>query len=523
MSENAKVAIQLTLQGASIVARGLGGVTGGVRAVGAGFATATATAAHFLTIGKDVINMANRMAVGVGKFTNSLIAPNIDYEDATVGFENLLGSADAARERIKALYDYANVTPFMNKDVLDAGIKLQNAGGAALGMGKGLEMVGDMAAYARRDLSEVAEWTARLYQNLQSGDPFLEAARRLQEMNVMTGQEIKSLNELSESGADGTAMWDAFVSIMAKTEGSANKLSTTMSGMKSTVAGMWEEMKRLVGVKLFEAMKADLSILSADMSKLFETGQIDVFAAKFGGVIKDIYDKLKELAIGDLGLGDIMKSGMQGDLLGGLSAGFGAIVHNFWEQMVYMAKQYGPTITKALMPERLHGVLGLNNQEAFQKIAAGDTSAVNDLSKFSRRGLIDHNERFNAYTRGQEIFEDPTIMYAKQQVAWRNQAPDIRSVGDAFRAGSAGMDYESFRKIRVIPTDQETTGTAGGGQGVNAQIDSAGIKTAENMSAAEQSAANVALYMQQAAEAAARSAEINKAASLLGRYSPARF
>ena len=501
MSENAKVAIRLTLDGASMVARGLGGITTGVAAVGTGFARTTATAAHFLAIGKDVVNLAQRMASGVGKFTESLIAPNIDYEDATIGFENLLGSADAAKARIKALYDYANATPFMNADVLDAGIKLENAGGAALGMGKGLEMVGDMAAYARKDLREVADWTARLYQNLQSGDPFLEAARRLQEMNVMTGQEIKSLNALSDSGASGTQMWEAFTAIMQKTHGSAGKLAGSMSGMKSTIAGLWEEMKRMTGAKLFEAMKADLGVLAGDMQNLFDTGSIDKFAERFGGMIADLYGKLKELTIGDLGIGDIMKAGLDGDIWSALKAGFGAIVYNFWQAMIHQARLYAPEIQAVLVPKRLQGMLGIS--------AGLDESMDDRKARIGEAGYRDPAAAFRAGSSGMGY-------------DWAQQAANAPVISHSQLMGGSAAAPSAAPQMRVLPTAAEFAGTSGADKSAGA-IATAAVNTAGNMAAAEASAANVARYMKDAADAVRRAGELNQAAGRLGSYTPARF
>lgn len=501
MSDNAKVAIHLTLQGASIVARGLGGITTGVAAVGTGFARTTATAAHFLAIGKDVVGLAGRMASGVGKFTESLIAPNIDFEDASVGFENLLGSADAAKKRIEALYAYANATPFMNADVLDAGIKLENAGGAALGMGKGLEMVGDMAAYARKDLSEVADWVARLYQNLQGGDPFMESARRLQELNVMTGKEVKALNELAESGAGGTQMWDAFTKMMEKTGGSAVKLGTTFSGMKSTVSGLWTEMKRMTGEKLFAAMKEDLGALSADMSNLFETGQVDKFAERFGTLIADLYEKLKGLAIGDLGLGDIMKAGLDGDIWSALKAGFGAVVYNFWQQMIHQARLYAPEIQAVLVPKRLQGMLGID------------------------KGLAESMDERKARI-GEAGYRDPAAAFRGGATGWSEAQgfdfTNARVMSHSQLMGGSAAAAAAAPQPRVIPTVAEFAGTAGTNQSAET-INAAAVNTAGSMAAAEASAANVAKYLGEAAAAARRSAELNNAASRLGTYTPARF
>ena len=403
--EKSKVAILLTLSGAAAVAGGMRTVAGAVSGVGGAFRDAVATASHLLQIGNQIVGMSSRIAQAGVRAGAALVNPNIDFEQYRVQFTQLLGSVDAADARIRELYAYANNTPFLNPDVVRAGKILEQAGGAALGTGKALQMVGDMAAYAGegRSMSDLATWVGRLYSNLQGGQPIGEAAQRLQEMAVLTGVERNELVALAQSGASATQMWAAFEKAMAKTSGTAAKLGETFYGARSTVQGLWGEIKRLSGERLFEVLKEDIIGLRDDMSETFATGRIQAFADAAGERIAELYRRIKELTIGDLGFADLLSVAETGEFASAIGAGLSTVARNFWEQFVYFAKLYAPDMQAALIPRRLHGIMGVDEEEP----------------------MAERRERI--------------------------RAPRVGNVGTAFRAAAAGYDADYAANVARAP------------------------------------------------------------------------
>jgi len=373
MDETAKLAVMLTLSGAGMFVRGIGRVAGGFGRVRKGIHESTAAVAHFIQIGRAAFQTTRRLVSGAVSAANALLAPNEQFEVASLQFEQLLGSAEAAKQRIKELYDYANNTPFLNPDVLQAGKILQSFGGEALGMGKGLKMTGDMAAYVSSEMADIAMWVGRAYSQIMSNQEFGDAAQRLQELTLLTGAERTRLEELKKSRATGNEIWAEFTKIMTKTEGSAKRLSDSYRGAKSTIAGFWGEIKRLTGVRLFEEMKNDIVGFRDDLSKAFETERIQEFTDQAGALIANLYKELKGKALGGFTVENLFDAAEQNkliDLLQIIVTGAGA---NFGIALRRASIQHGPAIQRALIPERLHGLLGIgqNRQAALQRLASG--------------------------------------------------------------------------------------------------------------------------------------------------------
>ena len=389
MTEQARIAINLALNGASSTTQKLSRMRGGLGGLHDSASRAAADLFHVMQVGKDLFRMFASAGRGAINLAGALIGPQEQFESATLQFEQLLGSTDRAQSRIRELYDYARSTPFLNPDVLKASRLLQTFGGDAIGAGDGLEMVGDMAAYAQQGISEVAMWVGRAYSSMQAGRPWGEAAQRLTEMGLMSGAARVQLEALSASTASGNEVWAAFVAAMAKTRGSAARLGESMSGIKSTIAGQWQGIKRLTGQKLFVAVKQDLKDLRDDIDDAFGSGAVERFADGVGSEIAGLYSSLREQGMGGLRAEDIFAAAEQeklgalvGIVLGGAAKNFGIAIRN-------AALTHGPAIQRAMIPDRLHGALGIKERSAksdsaLQSIAAGDSAAVADLTKWEQ-------------------------------------------------------------------------------------------------------------------------------------------
>lgn len=383
MTEKGRVAVELTLQGASQFTRGITMVSGGFGKISDSVNRAAENTFHFMQIGKDLFNLSTRIAGAGIRMANSLLLPNENFEVAQLQFENLLGSADAAREHIEMLYSFANETPFLNPDVLSGGKVLYNIGEAALGAGKGIRMVGDMAAFAEMNFSEMAGVVGRLYTMIASGDAFGEEARRLLELGLLTGEQRNELVDLQKTVDSGVEVWQRFTEMMAKYDGSAKRISDTSRGAKSTIAGLYGEIKRLTGAALFETVKADVIQIRDGLSSAFDSGQVQAFAAAAGNDIARLYDRLKGMTIGDLTVEDIFAAAEQdklGELLTTIVTGAGK---NFGIALYNAAVQYGPPAMRAILPDRMEKLLGFQREAGMQAIAAGDSGGLDQL------GLLD--------------------------------------------------------------------------------------------------------------------------------------
>jgi hypothetical protein len=198
------------------------------------------------------------IAGGVSEIGDAMIGGNAEMEKYSVQFEVLLGSAGKAQQRLDELATFAAETPFELPEIVEANKLLQTFGGEALATGDSLTMVGDMAAAAGVGFNEVAMWVGRAYTNIQAGRPFGEAAARLQELGLMSGESRAKLEGLQKSGASSTEVWEKFTSTMDGFGGMMEKQSQTFEGLRSTVNDVMGEVGRQIGEPVFDAAKQGL-------------------------------------------------------------------------------------------------------------------------------------------------------------------------------------------------------------------------------------------------------------------------
>lgn len=228
--------------------RGILQSVGGISLIAGGAAAAGAAVAG---LAQQLVSMAQQ-AIVAG------IAGNAGMEQYQTSFKVLLGSAYDARQRIAELTQFANTTPFNMPEVVRADRVLQTFGGTALATGKNLSLIGDIASGTNQRFEDVAMWTGRAYDALQSGRPWGEAAMRLQEMGALSGQARQRLEDLQASGASGQKVWAAFTQEMSRFNGMMQEQSKTASGLASTYQDLQSSFLRTATRPIFDDYKAFL-------------------------------------------------------------------------------------------------------------------------------------------------------------------------------------------------------------------------------------------------------------------------
>ena len=108
------------------------------------------------SITSKIFNIKNAIAGIVGgmaaKSSVNLVA---DRQDITSQFKILLGSAEAAKERVDDLTNFAGETPFTRDEIFAASKQLQVFTGNALSTGNSLRVIGDVAAGTGQSFQDV--------------------------------------------------------------------------------------------------------------------------------------------------------------------------------------------------------------------------------------------------------------------------------------------------------------------------------------------------------------------------------
>lgn len=174
-------------------------------------------------------------AAGFGMAAREAVGMNATLETSTLQFATLMGSADKAQEHVAGLFEFAAKTPFETGPIIAASKHLQVFGGEALNSMDNLTLVGDAAAALGVPFDEAAFWIGRLYSNLQGGQPFGEAAMRLQEMGIMTPQARQELEAMQKAGVAGTEIFAAFQGQLGAFTGAMEDQAGTWVGLTSTI------------------------------------------------------------------------------------------------------------------------------------------------------------------------------------------------------------------------------------------------------------------------------------------------
>lgn len=248
---------------------GINGALGKLRGLASGVASIAAPVAAIAGIGS--------LTAGITK----AIGKAAEMESLETAFQPLLGSAQAAQDRIAELAKFAAETPFELPGIATASKTLETLTRGALSTGAGLRLVGDVASATGRPFEEVATTIGRLYDGLDSGRPVGEALARLQELGVISGDTRGQLERLQAEGVKGAEAWAVAESAMGRFSGSMKLQSSTWGGLMSTLKDNISNAFAAFGTPIIDTLKPYLA--SAGET----AGKMAAKAAEFGKKVAD--------------------------------------------------------------------------------------------------------------------------------------------------------------------------------------------------------------------------------------------
>ncbi len=221
--------VEVIIRAKDEVSKTVGGISKSLGGLGKNLATAGVVGlGAFAAIG-------GAATAGFGLAIRESINMNASLEQSTMMFTTLMGDADLAAEHVASLFDFAAKTPFNTDEIIQASKHFQVFGGDALNSLENLTLVGDAAAAVGAPFDEVAFWVGRAYSAIQGGQPFGEAAMRLQELGLMSPDVRAEMENLQKSGADADQVWGAFAGNMENFTGAMELQSQSWNGLMETV------------------------------------------------------------------------------------------------------------------------------------------------------------------------------------------------------------------------------------------------------------------------------------------------
>lgn len=206
-----------------------------------------------------------------------------DYETARLSLETLLGTAEAADQRLEELVQLADTTPFELPGLLESERQLLAMGGAALGSMENLTLVGDASAALGRPLEDMTRWFGRGRAAIEAGLPLGEVQSELTQLGVAIPSVTRELEQMRQSGASQDEIWERFISQFARTSGAMAALSGTFSGNVSTMRDTWSGFQRAVGQSgVKEAAQQIVQEMTAVATQAKESEQLVSDLGQFG-------------------------------------------------------------------------------------------------------------------------------------------------------------------------------------------------------------------------------------------------
>lgn len=266
----------------------LGGAASGAGGI---LKTAVGTAMGF---GAAQLGMMG-VATGFGAIKGAAIDMNAQMETSTLQFTTLMGDAAGAKKHVADLFQFAKDTPYETGPVIEASRFMRTFGGAALDTKANLTLFGDAAAATGAPINEVSFWMSRMYANIQGGQPFGEAAMRMQELGVMTPQMVQELNKAQAAGKSSSEVWKIASGDLGHFSGAMKAQANTWTGLTSSLSDAVNIMMAQAFKPFFESMKQTVGALLSFVSNPAVMQGISTFSGLIAGAFQMMAGILKNV------------------------------------------------------------------------------------------------------------------------------------------------------------------------------------------------------------------------------------
>lgn len=335
------------LRGAEQKTRGWAGRVGGFLSNAASFA-----------VGGFIQQGVSAITGSIGGLASEMINSNAAFEQYETRFETLLGSTDAAKERMADLAEFGAKTPFELPGVVEADIVLQGFGlhseEAAKKFGFSGEQIrtiaGDVASGTGSDFKEMALLIGKF-----SAGATGEAISRMMELGITNRDELAKMGlEFSKSGQLLSPLPESMNVVLQlmqdKYGGLMDAQSSTFEGMMSNLEDWKGNMLRTIGAPIFEVLKDKLGSLLEFLSSPAVMASIDKFAQMLARGIGVAMDFLKNTffpVLQDLGqyfLAVVEDGDFLNDWLGHLPESIQPIIKVVGQIVAFIVEQAIPTL-----------------------------------------------------------------------------------------------------------------------------------------------------------------------------------
>lgn len=253
-----------------------------------------------------------------------------EFENLTIQFETILGSAEKASSTIKDLMKFSASTPFETVEVANVA-KTFIAGNVALGkdLNNLLRLTGDIAAGSGKSIEEIANPISKV---LQKGKASLEEIYPLAERGIPIIQELQNVTKLDRSSLfkaieKGAVSTKVFLNALDNLNDKGNRFYQATDKLSQSLSGLASTLKDSVNFALIEMGAEIVKVL--DLQDLVK-GLTD-WISSATEAFKNLPEPFKAAIAGFILFGAILGPvifalGQIGFAFGGLMFGINAII-----------------------------------------------------------------------------------------------------------------------------------------------------------------------------------------------------
>ena len=446
---------------------------GGVKSVNRGIAS----------IAGKITALAPMIAGGVASigaigFAVKSVGEAASFETLQVQMEGLLGTSEAAAERMQELAKFAAKTPFQLTEIAQASKVLETLTGGAISTGDGLTLVGDVAANTGEPFKDLAVHIGRVYDALQNGRAVGESLLRLNELGVMSSATRSEIEALQKAGKKGDEVWSVAAKSFEKFGGSMKKMSGTLEGKFSTLKDNWAEVMRSFGLPIVDALKpmldeamkflpqlaamakeigATVATVIGSIINLFKSGDLSqvvklslIFAFK-----ESVNFLVKSLVAGVASIGEVLKL-----IFGGTVEFISLTLLNpsFWATLTHILIGIGMRFAKAIneaLPEFLQNKdFKIHVNEAIKFLDESASGSGKELIGQATKSLSAVGElASNVATKFSSVMDDTSNV--ADSTSEREEL--ARLIASSIKTTTKQQDEERIAQAVPKPTEDPTT------------------------------------------------------------------
>lgn len=327
-------------------------------------------------------NVIGGITSQLGDLAGGLISGNAEFERYQTQFGVLLGSADAAKQRLADLADFGAKTPFELPELVRADKVLQSFGIHSQDM---LTIVGDVAAGTGASFEDMA-----LLMGKFSAGATGEALARFQELGIATKDELAKMGiEFDKAGSMTTPVAEAMPILEQlmrdKFGGMMEAQSQTFEGMVSNLQDWIGATLRTIGQPIFEVLKDKLSVLLTFLGSPEVQAAITGFANAIAGVLGGALTWLTETALPALQRGWEM-----------IQPGISTVIEVGQELLAWFTQAGDGSGVLGGVLDQLSGVW-VHLQEVVANVAAGYQAIISAVLPIVQQFIAEHGDEIMAF------------------------------------------------------------------------------------------------------------------------------